>query len=63
MFRDLRTKMNRHDADTTFPYIKHLVKMIYEYAPPNENNTPENENTNITADEQKLLDLINKERT
>ena len=39
MFRDLRTKMNRHDADTSFPYRGHLVKMIYEYAPPNENNT------------------------
>ena len=39
IFRDLRTKMNRHDADTSFPYRGHLVKMIYEYAPPNENNT------------------------
>ena len=39
VFRDLRTKMNRHDADTSFPYRGHLVKMIYEYAPPSENNT------------------------
>ena len=39
MFRDLRTKMNRYDADTSFPYRGHLVKMIYEYAPPSENNT------------------------
>ena len=39
MFRDFRTKMNTHDADTAFPYRGHLAKMIYKYAPPTENNT------------------------